>query len=140
VYKWPINPISNPYPVYSHTPKIVTFWCQKWSDWKLHWILIFILLYYENGTNDGTDAGKDEFLSRRNEVQPSEMKAMQQKMDANQKERKEYMKTNQAKTDANLKEIRAGQELLKEERKAKIYSHNEKLMVIMKAGKEKIEA
>jgi hypothetical protein len=40
-------------------------------------------------------------------------------MDANQKERKEYMKTNQDKANANLKEIRAGQVLLKEERKAK---------------------
>jgi hypothetical protein len=27
VYKWSINPISNPYPVYSHTPKYVTIFC-----------------------------------------------------------------------------------------------------------------
>jgi hypothetical protein len=33
--------------------------------------------------------------------------------------KKEYIKTNEAKEDANLKEIRAGQELLKEEWKAK---------------------
>jgi hypothetical protein len=43
------------------------------------------------------------------------MKAMQQKTDANQKEKKEVIKTNQAKADANLKEIRAGQEQMKEE-------------------------
>jgi hypothetical protein len=28
-------------------------WCQKWLDWKLHWIFIVIPPYYANGTNDG---------------------------------------------------------------------------------------
>jgi hypothetical protein len=40
---------------------------------------------------------------------------------------------------ANLREIIAGQELLKEEMKAKMDSHHKKLMTIMKAGKEKQE-
>jgi hypothetical protein len=47
---------------------------------------------------------------------------------------------NQAKTDPNLREIRAGQEHLKEEMKAKMDSHHEKLMTLVKADKEKIEA
>jgi hypothetical protein len=41
-------------------------------------------------------------------------------MDANPEEIKEDIKTNQAKVDAILKEVRAGQEHLKEEMKAKM--------------------
>jgi hypothetical protein len=41
VYKCSINPTINPNPVYSH-PQNRDNWCQKWFDWKLHWILIVI--------------------------------------------------------------------------------------------------
>jgi hypothetical protein len=49
-------------------------WCQKWNDWiglielldsMLHCIVI--VLYYENGTNDGTAAGQNTNQLRRNE-------------------------------------------------------------------------
>jgi hypothetical protein len=43
------------------------------------------------------------------------MKTMQEEIGANQKEIKQDIKMNQAKADAKLKEIRAAQELLKEE-------------------------
>jgi hypothetical protein len=28
-------------------------WCQRWLNWKLHWILIVIKPYYKDGPNDG---------------------------------------------------------------------------------------
>jgi hypothetical protein len=69
-------------------------------------MLIVILPYYKNGTNDRTDVGKDGFLSRK-------MDAKQQKMDFNQNEIKEDMKTSQkqaiAKMDAGLEEMRTWQ-------------------------------
>jgi hypothetical protein len=48
-------------------------------------------------------------------------------MDANQAE----MKTSQAKTHANLKEMRAGQELLKEEMLVKLDDHHKRMMARM---------
>jgi hypothetical protein len=56
VYKWSVNPITNPNPNEGHT-HIHDNWCQKCLDWALHWILIIILPHYESGTNDGTDDG-----------------------------------------------------------------------------------
>jgi hypothetical protein len=41
------------------------------------------------------------------------------------------MKTNQAKTNANLMEMRASQELLKEEMLAKLDGHHERMMTRM---------
>jgi hypothetical protein len=58
-----------------------------------------------------------------------EMRTNQEKMDANLKEIREDIKTNQDKAD-----------IKKEETKAKTNSHHKKLMTIVRAGKEKIEA
>jgi hypothetical protein len=65
-------------------------WCQKWLDWKLHWILIVIPPYYENGTNDGTgdgmSAGQDNCHAGKGGLSSRKMNASQEwmvaKMDA----------------------------------------------------------
>jgi hypothetical protein len=49
------------------------------------------------------------------------------------------MNTNQAKTDATLREMRAGQELLKEEMLAKLDVHHERMMAGMDSQLEKME-
>jgi hypothetical protein len=58
--------------------------------------LIVISPYYKNGTNDGTDVGKNGFFSRRNETN-------QAKTDANQAHMLARM---EAETDVRLKKMK----------------------------------
>jgi hypothetical protein len=67
------------------------------------------------------------FLISKMDTKQAGMKAMQQRMDANQKEMKEGTRAIQAKADINLKEIRASQEHLKEELLTKMDSQLEKM-------------
>jgi hypothetical protein len=45
----------------------MTFWCQKWLDWELLWILIVTSPHYGNATDDGTPASQNGSQPSRNE-------------------------------------------------------------------------
>jgi hypothetical protein len=73
------------------------------------------------------------------DTNPAEMIANQAKTDTDLREMREeimagletMIQSNQEETDANLKEIRAGQELLKEEMLAKLEAHHKRMMTRM---------
>jgi hypothetical protein len=89
----------------------VTFWYQKWSDWKLHWIVIVILPHYKDGTNTGTNAGQIERHARMNELHHkrtiAEMDAFQEKMVDGQEEIKAQLCSLASRVDINQEEMKA---------------------------------
>jgi hypothetical protein len=70
----------------------------------------------------------------------AEIRTNWEKIIASQKHLKEEIRTNQALMDASLWEMRACQELLKEEMLIKWYTHHERMMARMGSWLEKMEA
>jgi gas vesicle protein len=111
--------------IQSKTLSIVTQtcynWYQKWSDQKLHWILIVVPLYYKNGANDQTT---------------ELMKVMQEML----QEMKDGIRTNQEKMDANQTKIGAEIKTIQEEMKAQVGSLTSRIDANQEEMKEEIKS